>query len=175
MARLELALGVKLFHRTTRLVTLTPDGERLFQRCQRVLAEVEDLQAEASGTRAAPAGTLRIDLPVYYGKRFVMPLLADLQRRVATLQVGQRVLVNRIGHSFTKPSVGDVVVFHPPQGADGNPRCGVEHPSTEVCSKPVPERDDVNFIKRVVAGPVPLTSINSGRTRTTALPSARCS
>jgi DNA-binding transcriptional LysR family regulator len=54
VARLEAALGVKLFHRTTRQVTLTPDGERLFQRCQRVLAEVEDLQAEASGTRAEP-------------------------------------------------------------------------------------------------------------------------
>ena len=90
VARLELALGVKLFHRTTRLVTLTPDGERLFQRCQRVLAEVEDLQAEASGARAAPAGTLRIDLPVYYGKRFVMPLLADLQRRHPALRLDIR-------------------------------------------------------------------------------------
>lgn len=81
VARLEAALGVKLFHRTTRQVTLTPDGERLFQRCQRVLAEVEDLQAEASGTRAEPQGTLRINLPVFYGRRFVLPLLADLSRQ----------------------------------------------------------------------------------------------
>ena len=86
VARLERALGVKLFHRTTRLVTLTPDGERLFQRCQRVLAEVEDLQAEASGTRVAPSGTVRIDVPVYYGKRFVMPLLADLLQRHPALR-----------------------------------------------------------------------------------------
>lgn len=90
MARLEAELGVKLFHRTTRQVTLTPDGERLFQRCQRVLAEVEDLQAEASGTRAAPAGTLRVDLPVYYGKRFVMPLLAALLRRHPALRLDVR-------------------------------------------------------------------------------------
>ena len=48
VARLETDLGVKLFHRTTRQVQLTPDGERLFQRCQRVLVEVEDLQAEAA-------------------------------------------------------------------------------------------------------------------------------
>ena len=79
--------GVKLFHRTTRQVTLTPDGERLYQRCQRVLAEVEDLQADASGTRAAPAGMLRIDLPVYYGKRFVMPLAAGPDA-AATLACG---------------------------------------------------------------------------------------
>jgi DNA-binding transcriptional LysR family regulator len=90
VARLEAALGVKLFHRTTRQVTLTPDGERLFQRCQRVLAEIEDLQAEASGTRAAPAGPVRIDMPVFYGKRFVMPLLAALMQRHPALQMDIR-------------------------------------------------------------------------------------
>ena len=46
---------------------------------------------------------------------------------VPTLQIGQRVLVNRIGHSFSKPSIGDVVVFHPPKGAEAA-RCGVSHP-----------------------------------------------
>jgi LysR family transcriptional regulator for bpeEF and oprC len=90
VARLEEGLGVKLFHRTTRLVTLTPDGERLFQRCQRVLAEVEDLQAEAAGTSAAPTGTLRVDMPVYYGKHFVMPLLAALQARHPALRLDMR-------------------------------------------------------------------------------------
>jgi LysR family transcriptional regulator for bpeEF and oprC len=90
VARLEASLGVKLFHRTTRQVSLTPDGERLFERCQRVLAEVEDLQAEAAGTRALPAGTLRIDLPIVYGKRFVLPLLADLVRRHPALQLDVR-------------------------------------------------------------------------------------
>jgi LysR family transcriptional regulator, regulator for bpeEF and oprC len=90
VGRLEQSLGVKLFHRTTRQVTLTPDGERLFQRCQRVLAEIEDLQAEASGTRAAPAGVLRVEMPVYYGKRFVMPLLAALVRRYPGLRLDLR-------------------------------------------------------------------------------------
>jgi LysR family transcriptional regulator for bpeEF and oprC len=90
VGRLEAGLGVKLFHRTTRQVTLTPDGERLFERCQRVLLEVEDLQAEASGTRAAPSGLLRVDLPVYYGKRFVMPILADLMRRYPALRLDIR-------------------------------------------------------------------------------------
>ena len=80
VARLETTLGVKLFHRTTRQVSLTADGERLFRRCERVLAEFEDLQADAAGTRAAPSGTLRVDLPIYYGRRFVMPLLAKLLR-----------------------------------------------------------------------------------------------
>jgi DNA-binding transcriptional LysR family regulator len=81
VSRLEAALGVKLFHRTTRQVSLTPDGERLFHRCQRVLAEVDALQAEAAGTRAAPVGSLRIDLPIVYGRRVLLPLLATLVER----------------------------------------------------------------------------------------------
>jgi len=90
VARLEATLGVKLFHRTTRQVRLTPDGERLYQRCQRVLAEVEDLQAEASGTRASVSGMLRIDAPAFYGKRFVLPLLAGLRQRHPQLQIDLR-------------------------------------------------------------------------------------
>jgi len=54
VSRLEADLGVRLFHRTTRRVALTDDGERLFDRCRRVLAELELLQEEASGTRQAP-------------------------------------------------------------------------------------------------------------------------
>ena len=78
VARLEATLGVQLFHRTTRQVSLTPDGERLYRRCERVLAEAEDLQAEAAGVRAAPSGTLRIDMPIAYGRLVVMPVLARL-------------------------------------------------------------------------------------------------
>lgn len=96
VARLERSLGVKLFHRTTRQVRLTPDGERLFQRCQRVLLELEELQAEASGAAAEPTGVLRIDLPVYYGRRFVMPVLARLQSLHPQL-----VLDLRLSDSFT--------------------------------------------------------------------------
>jgi DNA-binding transcriptional LysR family regulator len=90
VGRLEASLGVKLFHRTTRQVTLTPDGERLFGRCQRVLAEIENLEAEASGTRTEPTGTLRVDLPVYYGRRYVLPLLAQLLRRHPGLHLDVR-------------------------------------------------------------------------------------
>jgi LysR family transcriptional regulator, regulator for bpeEF and oprC len=78
VARLEAELGVTLFHRTTRQVRLSPDGERLFERCQRVLAEIEELRAEASGARQAARGELLVSAPVLYGKRFVLPVLAAL-------------------------------------------------------------------------------------------------
>jgi DNA-binding transcriptional LysR family regulator len=90
VGRLEQRLGVKLFHRTTRQVSLTADGERLFSRCQRLLAEVEELQVEASGVRASPSGTLRIDMPIVLGRRLVMPLLAQLARRHPELSLDVR-------------------------------------------------------------------------------------
>lgn len=90
VGRLEASLGVKLFHRTTRKVSLTPDGERLFRRCERVLAEVEDLHAEAAGTRATPAGLLRVDAPLVYGRRHVLPLLARILRDHPGLELDLR-------------------------------------------------------------------------------------
>lgn len=84
--RLERSLGVKLFHRTTRQVTLTPDGEALYARCQRVLAEVEDLQAAAAGTRSQVCGSLRIDMPSTFGRKVVIPLLARLAQQHPALE-----------------------------------------------------------------------------------------
>ena len=70
-----------------------------------------------------------------------------------TLSIGQRVLVNRIGMDFGGPSVGQIVVFHPPEGADSE-HCGRSHVAAgEACPQPVDKKSSVNFIKRVVAGP----------------------
>jgi signal peptidase I len=72
-----------------------------------------------------------------------------------TLAVGQRVLVNRIGNDLSKPHVGEIAVFHPPEGATEE-RCGSSAritPGGAPCSQPVPKEASVNFIKRVVAGP----------------------
>ena len=90
VARLEASLGLRLFHRTTRQVTLTTEGERLFQRCQRVLAEFDELQSEAAGARAAPSGTLRIDMPIVYGRKIMLPLLARLVREHPGLELDVR-------------------------------------------------------------------------------------
>ena len=85
----------------------------------------------------------------------VKPYRIPSESMVPTLSVDQRVLVNRIGNNFSDPEVGEVMVFHPPVGAtrDTGPQCGVEVSETELCSQPVNEKADVNFIKRVVAGP----------------------
>ena len=90
VARLEAQLGVRLFHRTTRQVTLSDDGERLFARCQRVLAELELLREEASGAREEPSGTLRIDMPVTFGRMIMLPLLARLAADHPRLSIDAR-------------------------------------------------------------------------------------
>lgn len=72
-----------------------------------------------------------------------------------TLAIGQRVLVDRIAQHFGKPHVGEIAVFHPPEGAQQE-ACGLSTriaPGGAACSEPVPKEASVNFIKRVVAGP----------------------
>jgi signal peptidase I len=84
----------------------------------------------------------------------VKPFRIPSESMVPTLDVGQRVLVNRIGLRFDTPDRGDIVVFKPPKGADdnfGGRECGANHPDDSACPRPTPERSDTNFIKRVVA------------------------
>jgi signal peptidase I len=93
----------------------------------------------------------------------VKPYRIPSESMVPTLQIGQRVLVNRIGGHFTDPKVGDVVVFHPPSGAEEDNTCGSgPPPDGQVCDAPTADKADVNFIKRVVAGPGDKISIRDG-------------
>jgi signal peptidase I len=79
-----------------------------------------------------------------------------------TLDVGQRVLVNRVGYHLGDPQIGDIVVFHPPAGAENGPQCGVDKGPREPCPEPTKERSDTNFIKRIVAGPGDTLSVRHG-------------
>jgi signal peptidase I len=85
----------------------------------------------------------------------VKPYRIPSESMVPTLEVDQRVLVNRIGNNFDEPDVGDIQVFHPPKGATGEAdrQCGVPVGNQEICPRPTDAKADVNFIKRVVAGP----------------------
>ena len=90
VARLEADLGLRLFHRTTRQVTLTSDGHDLYERCRRIVDEIEALRDDASGARAEPSGTLRLNAPVVIGRTMVVTALAALVRRYpkVALEVG---------------------------------------------------------------------------------------
>jgi signal peptidase I len=73
-----------------------------------------------------------------------------------TLAVGQRVLVDRIGMHLGDPSVGEIIVFHPPKNAEQEicgPSPHMVTPGRAACAAAEPIQSNVNFIKRIVAGP----------------------
>lgn len=90
IARLEAQLGMRLFHRTTRQVTLSQDGEDTYARCQRILEDVELLEAVATEARSGTRGTLRIDMPITYGRQVVLPVLMKLMLHHPALKIDAR-------------------------------------------------------------------------------------
>ena len=82
----------------------------------------------------------------------VKPYQIPSQSMEPTLDVGQRVLVNRAGTHFGDPDVGDIVVFHPPVGAAAED-CGVNPAPHQACPQPNEKESDTTYIKRVVAVP----------------------
>jgi signal peptidase I len=81
-----------------------------------------------------------------------------------TLNVNQRVLVDRVSFRFSEPHRGDIIVFKPPKGADDD-RCGnpAQPANRQPCEKPTAGESDENFIKRVVAEPGDLIHVENNR------------
>ena len=79
IARLEERLATRLFHRSTRTVTLTPEGALFLERCRRILGEVEAAENELAQSNQTPRGKLRISLPSV-GLLF-MPQFAEFKRQ----------------------------------------------------------------------------------------------
>lgn len=75
---LEQVLGTKLLHRTTRKVTVTEEGERVFVWAQRVLDGIDSLVEEVSAARREPRGLLRVSSSFGFGRQVVAPALARM-------------------------------------------------------------------------------------------------
>ncbi|WP_338640547.1 putative multidrug efflux transcriptional regulator CeoR [Burkholderia pyrrocinia] len=78
---LEAFLGVRLMHRTTRRLSLTPDGAAYYERCVRILADVEETEASFQANNRKPHGKLRIDMPGSIGRLLVIPSLCEFHTR----------------------------------------------------------------------------------------------
>jgi len=84
---LEAHLGVKLLNRTTRRVSVTPDGAAYYERCVRILAEVAETEGALSRTRSAVRGRLRVDVPATLGRRLLVPALPAFFERFPDLEL----------------------------------------------------------------------------------------
>jgi DNA-binding transcriptional LysR family regulator len=84
---LENHLRVKLLNRTTRRVTVTPDGSAYYERAVRLLADLEDIESSVSNAQANPKGRLRIDMGGSLASKFLIPRLPDFIERYPEIQV----------------------------------------------------------------------------------------
>jgi DNA-binding transcriptional LysR family regulator len=87
IAALEARLGVKLFHRTTRRLTLTEAGRDYLESAERILAEMEAADAAVAADRFEPRGMLRLNAPVSFGTGQIAPLLSEFHARHPQVQV----------------------------------------------------------------------------------------
>ncbi|WGZ69962.1 LysR family transcriptional regulator [Serratia sp. K-E0102] len=85
IARLENRLGARLFHRSTRSMTLTAEGRLFLHRCQRILGELAAAEREISDTHSAPRGKLRVSLPLVGG--LLNPVVAEFFRRYPEIEL----------------------------------------------------------------------------------------
>lgn len=84
---LEAHLRTRLLNRTTRRIALTEAGERYLQRCEQILAYVDQAEAEASDAHARPSGKLKVHAMTSFGQHYVVPAVGRYQQRYPDVQV----------------------------------------------------------------------------------------
>jgi DNA-binding transcriptional LysR family regulator len=85
VGRLEERLGVRLFHRTTRAIALTQEGQLFLDSCRRIFSEIDSVEAEFALTKGAPVGKLRVSLPLV--ATLMMPTLSGFMRAYPEIEL----------------------------------------------------------------------------------------
>ena len=87
VAALETAIGLKLFNRSTRAVSLTEAGDLYLVRCENILAAVEEAHRDIHGLLEEPRGVLRLSVDAEIGSRLVAPVIAAYSKRFPDMRV----------------------------------------------------------------------------------------
>lgn len=87
VAHLEEHLGARLLNRTTRAVSPTEVGQAFFDRCQRILVDLENAERSVADLHTNPRGTLRINAPTSFGNRYLADAIADFMKIHTDLKV----------------------------------------------------------------------------------------
>lgn len=84
---LEAFLGVRLLQRTTRHISLTPDGTLYYDHCRRLLADIEAVESSFPGSAGQPRGRLRVDMTLSLARLVVLPSIKDFQARFPDVEL----------------------------------------------------------------------------------------
>jgi DNA-binding transcriptional LysR family regulator len=85
VARLEERLGVRLFHRNTRTVTLTQEGKLFLESCRRIFSEIDTIEHEFAQSRGTPRGKLKVSLPIV--GMLMMPTVSQFMRTHPSIEL----------------------------------------------------------------------------------------
>ena len=85
--RLEADLKVRLLHRTTRSVTVTPEGAIYYERVVRLLADLADIESSTTHALRKPSGRIHVDVPTAIGTLVLVPALADFYRAYPDIEI----------------------------------------------------------------------------------------
>ncbi|HYP72020.1 MAG TPA: LysR substrate-binding domain-containing protein [Variovorax sp.] len=94
LAQMETRLGVALVNRTTRRMSLTPEGELYLQQARRILAEIDGMEQMLGVGKATPRGLLRVNATLGFGRSHVAPLISKFVRRYPQVEVQLQLSVN---------------------------------------------------------------------------------
>ena len=94
LAQMEARAGVSLVHRTTRRMSLTPEGELVLAHARRVLGEIDELEQALQLAKATPKGLLRVNATLGFGRSHVAPLVSRFVKRHPEIEVQLQLSVN---------------------------------------------------------------------------------
>lgn len=94
LALMEARLGLSLVNRTTRRMSLTPEGEAYLERARRILAEIDDMEQLLGSAKAMPRGRLRVNATLGFGRSHVAPLISLFARRHPQVELQLQLSVN---------------------------------------------------------------------------------
>jgi DNA-binding transcriptional LysR family regulator len=94
LAAMERRLGVGLIVRTTRRMSLTPEGQVYLQHARRILADLSEMEQAVSGARVTARGLLRVNATLGFGRSHVAPVIARFARQHPQVEVQLQLTVN---------------------------------------------------------------------------------
>jgi DNA-binding transcriptional LysR family regulator len=93
---LERDLKTPLVNRTTRKLFVTEAGQRFYEHCLRILAELEQAEADLQGLRSEPSGHLRVSVPMMLGMRRIAPVLPQFMKRYPQISIELNVSIEMV-------------------------------------------------------------------------------